>query len=421
MIRRSVTAACIALAVALASSALAARSPDAADKRKPKHVVVPSLFAKEPTPALEAGVRGLGLRFGVWKLYSADTAFSEGRIAAQSPRARTVVPRGTRINIWTWKYDESAYPIGDCPVTLPNGNAPPGENASRSHHGNGALWTALAPSGKWVARPESVGRGGSVGTKYWWWRGVSGQLKITGRRLDAPARPLRAHIPSGYADDGFQASGIDFPSEGCWEITGSVVDPGTLAVRGSLTFVQRIYAPKARVLPSYASPASQGLLRGALPDRTAPTIPWTLRRPLNLPLLPPGAPCLVTPRRALNTDSLGPGLGSGPAYPVSFDETSTLQYGGRYAAPWSGQKVLWAVSPDYRGPILVRGHQLDGPWRIGFDNEGGAPYAELHIAGTGKWEDYPGTTRVRAPGCYAYQVDGTTFSRVIVFRAVPFE
>jgi hypothetical protein len=30
----------------------------------------------------------------------------------------------------------------------------------------------------------------------------------------------------------------------------------------------------------------------------------------------------------------------------------------------------------------------------------------------------PSYTRLRAPGCYAYQIDGLTFSRVIVFRAV---
>jgi hypothetical protein len=27
-------------------------------------------------------------------------------------------------------------------------------------------------------------------------------------------------------------------------------------------------------------------------------------------------------------------------------------------------------------------------------------------------------TRLRAPGCYAWQIDGPTFSRVVVFRAV---
>jgi hypothetical protein len=30
---------------------------------------------------------------------------------------------------------------------------------------------------------------------------------------------------------------------------------------------------------------------------------------------------------------------------------------------------------------------------------------------------WPSFTRVRKPGCYAYEVDGTSFSEVIVFRA----
>jgi hypothetical protein len=31
------------------------------------------------------------------------------------------------------------------------------------------------------------------------------------------------------------------------------------------------------------------------------------------------------------------------------------------------------------------------------------------------WRNMPSYTRVRAPGCYGYQIDGTSFSRVIVF------
>jgi hypothetical protein len=47
-------------------------------------------------------------------------------------------------------------------------------------------------------------------------------LKITGRRLDAPGPPLVASVPDGYGTAGFQASGVFFPTVGCWEITGSV-------------------------------------------------------------------------------------------------------------------------------------------------------------------------------------------------------
>ena len=119
-----------------------------------------------------------------------------------------------------------------CPVTIANGNAPPRESAFPGIHGNGALWTSLWPNGIIRATPEYVQSDGSVDMKFWWWRGptVRGPLTISGRRLDAPAPPLQADIPVGYGDTGFQASGIIFPTEGCWEVTGR-------AGNATLTFV----------------------------------------------------------------------------------------------------------------------------------------------------------------------------------------
>jgi hypothetical protein len=60
------------------------------------------------------------------------------------------------------------------------------------------------------------------GMKVGWWRTTPGKLTIDGRRLDAPAPPLKASIPDGYGPTGFQATGITFPTEGCWEITARV-------------------------------------------------------------------------------------------------------------------------------------------------------------------------------------------------------
>jgi len=65
--------------------------------------------------------------------------------------------------------------------------------------------------------------------KFPWWRAVGGELTIHGLRLDRPAPPLRSDI-SSYGPTGFQASGVIFPTEGCWEVTGS-------AGPTSLTFV----------------------------------------------------------------------------------------------------------------------------------------------------------------------------------------
>jgi hypothetical protein len=91
---------------------------------------------------------------------------------------------------------------------------------------------------------------------------------------------------------------------------------------------------------------------------------------------------------------------------------------------WLGAQVTWVAAGSYRGPILIRGARLGGG-ALGFGS-GARPYDELQlldagrgapaVAGNGRaWVTY---TRIPSAGCYAYQVDGTTFSEVVVFRAV---
>jgi hypothetical protein len=77
--------------------------------------------------------------------------------------------------------------------------------------------------------------------KFGWTRGegLRGKLKIHGRRIDASAPPLRANIPDGYGDTGFQATALIFPTEGCWEVTGEVGET-------RLTFVTRVVRVRER-------------------------------------------------------------------------------------------------------------------------------------------------------------------------------
>ena len=67
-----------------------------------------------------------------------------------------------------------------------------------------------------------------------WIKPVRSTLHVTGRRLDAAAPPLQVTIPRGYAG-GFQASGVMFPTVGCWEVTAT-------AGRSTLRFVTAISA-----------------------------------------------------------------------------------------------------------------------------------------------------------------------------------
>jgi len=125
--------------------------------------------------------------------------------------------------------------VSGCQVTVPT--PVPSSEPWRSSlfgssvaYGNGQLWVGgLASSG--VIQFEAAESGWKLG----WWRSVPGRLSITGRRLDDAASPLRASVPDGYGDSGFQASGVYFPTPGCWEITGTI---GT----ASLTFVTFVNA-----------------------------------------------------------------------------------------------------------------------------------------------------------------------------------
>ena len=124
--------------------------------------------------------------------------------------------------------DRRAGTSKTCPVTVPNRMPPP--SAARSalppvppvFHGNGKVWVKLWPLGVIAARPVVVTANGSIDIKLPWWRKVPGRLTITGKRLDGQAPRLRSNIPAGYGTTGFQATGVIFPTQGCWKVIGRV-------------------------------------------------------------------------------------------------------------------------------------------------------------------------------------------------------
>jgi hypothetical protein len=99
---------------------------------------------------------------------------------------------------------------------------------------NSRLWT-VNHGGSWIASPEYVNPDGSMWLKAPWFaagprgnakRGPRGVLRITGRRVDALDRPLRAQTTQvwveGFGGSGVWAAVITFPSEGCWSVRGRV-------------------------------------------------------------------------------------------------------------------------------------------------------------------------------------------------------
>jgi hypothetical protein len=154
-----------------------------------------------------------------------------------------------------------------------------------------------------------------------------------------------------------------------------------------------------------------------------------LHRALHLPALAAGQRCPVSrPAPEITSERYGVSgaIGPGPVYSMLGSANLDVRYRpeewGR--GPWGGQKVLWFVHPDYTGPVLIRGRRLGGWQWMRFDR-GARPSAEIRVepGESVSWggqapgsRGRPSYVRVRAPGCYAAQIDGTTFSEIVVFR-----
>jgi hypothetical protein len=99
---------------------------------------------------------------------------------------------------------------------------------------------------------------------------------------------------------------------------------------------------------------------------------------------------------------------------------------GRLSGPRAvgGPEGALVVHQSYMGPVLIRSRRLGGWAWMRFDR-GSRPEAEIRIAPreTVLWRRQPAgrvgvVCLLPSAGCYAAQIDGTSFSEVIVFRVL---
>lgn len=128
-----------------------------------------------------------------------------------------------------------------CPITLASAQpfTPPAPwtqtpPSGQFWWGDDKLWTLLDGSGIWKGLPHNGG--GYTQKLPWWNKDYDWQaeplpaLKVTGKRLDADAPPLRvSEATNGYEGTykSFMLVGADFPTGGCWQITGRYHDKET--------------------------------------------------------------------------------------------------------------------------------------------------------------------------------------------------
>ncbi len=136
-------------------------------------------------------------------------------------------------------------PPATCPITRPPQPAfippppwsPQPPSPGEFWYGTDSLWTAIPEDAAWHGMPHNPG--GWTQKVFWWRKGYvwdqepNPQLSMTARRLDGSAPSIAVSgATNAFAQDIQSAMlvGVDFPTLGCWQLTGSY--------RGSeLTFV----------------------------------------------------------------------------------------------------------------------------------------------------------------------------------------
>lgn len=122
---------------------------------------------------------------------------------------------------------ESPPPAKACPATEPVWLKPPADAAVQNPPEFGYYFVnedrSMWASAWWAGQEEYHVRTSEEGIKVGWFRPAGATLEITGQRLDAQAPPLKAQVPCCYPTR-FQATGLVFPTRGCWEVTARAAD-----------------------------------------------------------------------------------------------------------------------------------------------------------------------------------------------------
>ena len=217
-------------------------------------------------------------------------------------------------------------------------------------------------------------------------------------------------------------------------------DPGRWVTRMVMLLITPALAACAALGggPSTNAQRQPGMTTNVTP---AASIEELRKRPLRPP--PARSSCPTAPTHQDLKPVLATGLAPGkpPAGPDYGYGDGPVYLSGQYDFyPGGWDNAIWLVEPAATGPLLIRGQQLKGSARATFSRQsdeygkpsGPAPgkpvstqsaygmsvpfYSELDLVGAEPpyWGAYFADTHFDAAGCYVIQVDGTTFSELIL-------
>ena len=122
---------------------------------------------------------------------------------------------------------DKVFSRSSCPLTEPVWAKPPEDSAVLNPPVEGYYFVnedrSIWASAWWAEMENYELHVSEEGIKVGWFRPAGAVLEITGQRVDGQAPPLEAHVPCCYPTR-FQATGLYFPTEGCWEVKAKAAD-----------------------------------------------------------------------------------------------------------------------------------------------------------------------------------------------------
>jgi len=148
-------------------------------------------------------------------------------VLSQGEFSMTTFTRLTFIFVLTFLLTACGADRNSCSVSEPVWALPPDDQAVNDPpaygyyfiNGDQSIWASAWWAGEEENYLHATADGGA-------------ELKITGHRLDSDVSALEADIPCCYPTR-FQATGLYFPTDGCWEVTAK-------AEESILTFIVRV-------------------------------------------------------------------------------------------------------------------------------------------------------------------------------------
>ena len=123
--------------------------------------------------------------------------------------------------------DEKGTTASACLLTEPLWDKPPEDSAVLNPPAYGDYFVnedrSIWASASWAVDEDDRRNVSKEWIKVGWFRPAGAELIIAGQRLDREAPPLEFEASCCYPTR-FQASGLYFPTEGCWEITAKAAD-----------------------------------------------------------------------------------------------------------------------------------------------------------------------------------------------------